>query len=118
MQPAITEFIRRSQQKESGGAIQGGPGCAGGSRRGSRQVQSFGGTGAKKWPKTRKNQNNAPELRNYIQDFVQEVLVGQMAQGLPFRRPAAHPLLERGRLNLATIFNTLPEGRRTYFILI
>ena len=60
--------------------------------RGSRDV--CGGSREFHWAekrlKTRKNQKNAPELlasllRKDIHDFVQEVPVGQMVQGTPFR---------------------------------
>ena len=50
-------------------------------------------------------------LRSYIQDFVQEVPVGQMAQGTPFQ-PACARGEGRGRLNLSTVSNTPPKGRR------
>ena len=57
-----------------------------------------------KHEKTRKTLRNcmASLLRSNIQDFVQEVPVGQMAQGTPF---PCLPLFfrKRGRLNLPTV---------------
>ena len=50
-------------------------------------------------------------LRSNIQDFVQKVAVGQMAQGTPFRSPAvAH--FRKKTLNLPTVSNTSPKTRR------
>ena len=71
-------------------AVWGGPGVPGGSRGGP---ELFGGKRLEH-EKTRKTLRNcvASLLRSNIQDFVQEVPVGQMAQGTPFSVPAmAHP---------------------------
>ena len=83
--------------------VQGSPGC-----RLSRSTRG------EKTAKNTKKQKNAPNL--YIQHFVQEVPVGQMAQGTPFgaRRPPPPQFQRRGRLNLATVSNTPPKGRRIY----
>ena len=53
---------------------------------------------AEKRLKTRKNQKNELSLlHGNIQDFLQEVPVGQMAQGTPFRcLPWPTPFLEKG----------------------
>ena len=55
---------------------------------------------------------------SYIQDFVQEVLVGQMAQGTRGPPPPRNFKVRRGRgrLNLPTVSNTPPKARRIYSV--
>ena len=67
-----------------------GPGVSGVGFRGFQT--GVGGVLGQKHEKTRKTLRNcvASLLRSNIQDFVQEVPVGQMAQGTPFRCGYAH----------------------------
>ena len=98
--------FRRTKPKKArmrGGCrgVQGGPGGPGVSGGVPGQVQ--GGV-QRFWAEKRlKHQKAENALPTNIQDFVQEVPVGQMAQGTPFRClawPTISKKEKRGRLNL------------------
>ena len=80
----------------------GSGGSRGFQRRSRGRPEVLGGKTAKT-RKTRKTRSCVARLlRSSIQEFVQEVLVGQMAQGTPFRC-LPWPPLTRGRLNLPSV---------------
>ena len=83
-------FAHNSMDEGGGAGGSRGSGCLGGGpggSRGSRGGPEVLGGKRIKHEKTRKTLRNcmASLLRSNIQDFVQEVPVGQMAQGTPFR---------------------------------
>ena len=74
----------RCREFQGSRGVWGGPGGSRGSRGGP---EALGGKTAKKHEKTRKTLRNcmASLLRSNIQNFVEEVPLGQMAQGILFR---------------------------------
>ena len=82
----LTENTKKLEKARmrGGQGVQGVQGCLGGVQgvpggsRGSRGGEVLGG-------KTAKNEKTRKTVRNCILDVVQEVPVGQMAQGTPFR---------------------------------
>ena len=75
-----TKKLEKARMRGGAGGSRGSRGVWGGSRVPGR-VRGFGRKNAKKTEK----RSGTVWLRSNIQDFVQEVPVGQMAQGTPFR---------------------------------